>query len=104
MRFRPNSENQRILLDKCLSVVERVPPPTQGGTAGEEPAWKNCWNWNLCDAAYGHLVLDIKDGRVSSELKSQGTTPFALFLFRLMNLSVKALIMLIDARPILLPP
>ena len=85
MRLRCNSENQRILLDKCLSVVERVPPPAQGGAAGEEPAWKNCWNWNLCDAAYGHLVLDIKDGRVSSELSSQGTASPTLSLFRLIT-------------------
>ena len=71
-------ENQRILLEKALSVIERVPPPQTnlgpGGTAtGDEPAWKNCWNWNLCDAAYGSLILDVKEGRVSAELKSQGT-------------------------------
>ena len=70
-------DNQRILLDKALSVIDRVPPPQSGpgptGTyVGEEPAWKNCWNWNLCDAAYGSLVLDVKEGRVSAELKSQG--------------------------------
>jgi len=70
-------ENQRILLDKALSVIERIPPPSNqpgpnGHMPGEEPAWKNCWNWNLCDAAYGSLVLDIRDGRVSAELKSQG--------------------------------
>jgi hypothetical protein len=70
-------ENQQVLLDKALSVVERVPPaqPSTGpGSAatGEEPAWKNCWNWNLCDAAYGTLVLEVKEGRVSAELKSQG--------------------------------
>lgn len=71
-------DNQRVLLGKALSVVERLPPAPAasnipGGTAtGEEPAWKNCWNWNLCDAAYGSLILDIKDGRVSAELKSQG--------------------------------
>ncbi len=70
-------EHQRVLLDKALSVIKRVPPPLhQSGPNGqlpvEEPAWKNCWNWNLCDAAYGSLVLDIKDGRVSAELKSQG--------------------------------
>ncbi|PAV20590.1 Ser Thr phosphatase [Pyrrhoderma noxium] len=70
-------ENQRILLDKALSVIERIPAGQPhigpGGTAtGDEPAWKNCWNWNLCDAAYGSLVLDIKEGRVSAELKSQG--------------------------------
>lgn len=71
-------ENQRILLEKALSVIERIPSPQTnlgpGGTAtGDEPAWKNCWNWNLCDAAYGSLVLDIKEGRVNAELKSQGT-------------------------------
>ncbi|KAI0057721.1 hypothetical protein BV25DRAFT_1994756 [Artomyces pyxidatus] len=70
-------EHQRVLLDKALSVIERVPPPIgqagpAGVPAGEEPAWKNCWNWNLCDAAYGSLVLDVKEGRVSAELKSQG--------------------------------
>lgn len=70
-------ENQRILLDKALSVVERLPQSQSSagpGTAAaaEDPAWKNTWNWNLCDAAYGSLVLDIKEGRVSAELKSQG--------------------------------
>ncbi|KAI0314960.1 hypothetical protein OF83DRAFT_394789 [Amylostereum chailletii] len=71
-------DHQRVLLDKALAVIERVPPPLgQAPTAGgapavEEPAWKNCWNWNLCDAAYGSLVLDVKEGRVSAELKSQG--------------------------------
>ncbi|KAI0029668.1 hypothetical protein K488DRAFT_35706, partial [Vararia minispora EC-137] len=71
-------EHQRVLLDKALHVIERVPPalgsqpPGGGPPAGEEPAWKNCWNWNLCDAAYGTLVLDVKEGRVSAELKSQG--------------------------------
>ncbi|KAG2147925.1 hypothetical protein DEU56DRAFT_783179 [Suillus clintonianus] len=61
-------EHQRVLLDKALSVVERV-PNVQGP---EEPSWKNCWNWNLCDAAFGSLVLDVKDGRISAELRSQG--------------------------------
>lgn len=73
-------DHQRILLDKALSVIERIPSsqPHPGTTAatGEEPAWKNCWNWNLCDAAFGSLVLDIKEGRISAELKSQGMSPF----------------------------
>ncbi|KAF7290062.1 DUF2433 domain-containing protein [Mycena chlorophos] len=61
-------DNQRVLLDKALHVLDRV--PTAG--SADEPAWKNCWNWNLCDAAYGSLILDVKDGRISAELKSQG--------------------------------
>lgn len=58
-----------------LAVVERIPSsvgPATGPTSGEDSVWKNCWNWNLCDAANGSLVLDIRNGRVSSELKSQG--------------------------------
>ena len=70
-------EHQRVLLDKALNVIERLPPaqPSSGPGAtatGEEPAWKNCWNWNLCDAAYGSLILEVKEGRISSELRSQG--------------------------------
>ncbi|KAK7057791.1 Ser/Thr protein phosphatase [Favolaschia claudopus] len=61
-------EHQRVLLDKALSVIERLP----SAATGEDPAWKNCWNWNLCDAAYGSLILDVKEGRISAELKSQG--------------------------------
>ncbi|KAG7096520.1 hypothetical protein E1B28_003949 [Marasmius oreades] len=74
-------EHQRVLLNKALYVIERIPPAfgalitnAQGTSiqAQDEPSWKNCWNWNLCDAAYGSLVLDIREGRVSAELKSQG--------------------------------
>lgn len=66
-------DNQRILLNNALAVTNRVPPlATATGAASEEPAWKNTWNWNLPDAAYGSLVLDIKEGRVSAETKSQG--------------------------------
>ncbi|THH08027.1 hypothetical protein EW145_g2983 [Phellinidium pouzarii] len=70
-------DNQRILLEKALSVIERVPVVQPhigpGGTAtGDEPAWKNCWNWNLCDAAYGSLVLDIKEGRVKRTYSTKG--------------------------------
>jgi Protein of unknown function (DUF2433) len=81
-------EHQRVLLDKALSVVERLPPaqPSSGPGAaatGEEPAWKNCWNWNLCDAAYGSLVLDVKEGRISAELKSQGMQSYILQIYQI---------------------
>ncbi|PWN49084.1 hypothetical protein IE53DRAFT_318251 [Violaceomyces palustris] len=66
-------ENQRILLNHALAVTNRIPPnATATGAASEEPAWKNTWNWNLPDAAHGTLVLDIKDGRIGAETKSQG--------------------------------
>jgi len=58
-----------------MAVVERIPPPVaaaSGAGSADENAWKNCWNWNLTDAAYGCLVLDVKEGRVNAEMKSQG--------------------------------
>ncbi len=85
-------DHQRVLLNKALSVVERVPlvigQPAPGGgpPAAEEAAWKNCWNWNLCDAAYGSLVLDIKEGRVSAELRSQGKLPHSQIPFHVYTL------------------
>ncbi|GAA5974820.1 hypothetical protein JCM5350_001311 [Sporobolomyces pararoseus] len=67
-------DNQKALLSNALAVANRVSAqaPVQGGPAAEETAWKNCWNWNLPDAAFGSLVLDIKEGRIGSEMKSQG--------------------------------
>lgn len=66
-------DHQRVLLENALAVTEKVPPlADQTGAASEEPAWKNTWNWNLPDAAFGALVLDVRDGRVSSEMHSQG--------------------------------
>ncbi|EPQ25772.1 uncharacterized protein PFL1_06639 [Pseudozyma flocculosa PF-1] len=79
--------NQRVLLDNALAVANRVPPTaTATGAASEEPAWKNTWNWNLPDAAYGNLVLSIRDGRVSAETKSQGFN----FAYRRNNQSMSA--------------
>ncbi|WAR62911.1 hypothetical protein PtB15_15B500 [Puccinia triticina] len=67
-------DHQRQLLSNALAVANRVPaPPAPGSVAvTEEPAWKNSWNWNLPDAAYGSLILDIKEGRIGAEMRSQG--------------------------------
>ncbi|MBW0463561.1 hypothetical protein O181_003276 [Austropuccinia psidii MF-1] len=67
-------DHQRQLLSNALALANRVPaPPPHGSTMStEEPAWKNSWNWNLPDAAYGSLVLDIKEGRIGAEMRSQG--------------------------------
>lgn len=66
-------EHQRKLLQNALNVVRRVPEERT-----EEPAWKTSWNWNLPDCNNGSLVLDIKDGRIGSEIKSTGELPFPL--------------------------
>ncbi|KAJ9092494.1 hypothetical protein QFC19_008707 [Naganishia cerealis] len=71
--------DQREYLQKALKVANKVPggavvngKPTQQLDSDEEQAWKNCWNWNLSEALYGQLILDIKDGRVSARTYSQG--------------------------------
>ncbi len=62
-----SSESQRILLQNAFTVVDRVPLINR-----EEPTFKNMWNFNLPDAAFGWVLLDIKEGRVSAEIKAQG--------------------------------
>lgn len=61
-------DNQRRLLTHAVNVAKRVPEERS-----EEPAWKTSWNWNLPDCNNGSLILDIKDGRIGSEIKSTGT-------------------------------
>ena len=62
---------QRRLLNNAINVARRVPEERT-----EEAAWKTSWNWNLPDCNNGSLVLDIKDGRIGSEIKSTGwSTP-----------------------------
>ncbi|KAI8142041.1 hypothetical protein BJV82DRAFT_616946 [Fennellomyces sp. T-0311] len=74
---------QQALLKNALAVVNRLPParnanqpdmPAQYASplANDEQAFKNMWNFNLPDAAFGWLVLDINQGRVSAETRSQG--------------------------------
>ncbi|KAI9319431.1 hypothetical protein BX666DRAFT_2025727 [Dichotomocladium elegans] len=68
-------ENQAALLQNALSVVNRLPPSREESLANpvpEDQAFKNMWNFNLPDAAFGWVVLDVNQGRVSAETKSQG--------------------------------
>ncbi|KAK4055756.1 hypothetical protein OIV83_000303 [Microbotryomycetes sp. JL201] len=60
-------DNQKVLLENALSVANRSAP-----ASAEDAVYKNTWNWNLPDAMFGSLVLNVREGRVSSELKSQG--------------------------------
>ena len=65
-------QSQRTLLDNALGVALRVPQPFAPGS--DEGAWKSTWHWNLPDAAFGTLLLDIAHGRVSAETHSQGVS------------------------------
>ncbi|KAG9305373.1 hypothetical protein G9A89_011506 [Geosiphon pyriformis] len=58
---------QKILLDNALMVFKRSPPPDK-----EYPGFKNMWNFNLPDCAFGHILLNISNGRMGAETKSQG--------------------------------
>ncbi|KAI0273103.1 hypothetical protein BGY98DRAFT_1120327 [Russula aff. rugulosa BPL654] len=54
-------DHQRVFLDKALSSLTS--------------AWKNCWNWNLCDAAYGSLLLDIRRVVLAQSLRAKPSLP-----------------------------
>jgi hypothetical protein len=79
------NEAQQNLLKNALSIVEKMPTTAAGGNpfggpvAGQtalgqvdESAFKNMWNFNLADAAFGYLVLEIQDGRIGTEMRAQG--------------------------------
>ncbi|KAK4111457.1 hypothetical protein N656DRAFT_163289 [Canariomyces notabilis] len=81
------NEAQQNLLKNALGVVEKMPTTAAGGNpfggaaAGQsaaalgqvdESAFKNMWNFNLADAAFGWLVLEIQDGRIGTEMRAQG--------------------------------
>ncbi|KAK1461976.1 calcineurin-like phosphoesterase, partial [Colletotrichum cuscutae] len=79
------NEGQQNLLRNALQIVEKMPTTAAGGNpfggpvAGQaqlgqvdESAFKNMWNFNLADAAFGWLVLEIQDGRIGTEMRAQG--------------------------------
>ncbi|KAI9281030.1 hypothetical protein BY458DRAFT_544391 [Sporodiniella umbellata] len=70
-------DHQYQLLRNALNVVNRIPPSSSEIEESEtrekdEIAFKNMWNFNLPDSDYGSLVLCIRDGSISSEMKSHG--------------------------------
>ncbi|KAF5018158.1 hypothetical protein F66182_9868 [Fusarium sp. NRRL 66182] len=79
------NEAQQNLLKNALQIVEKMPTTAAGGnpfggpaagpaTLGQvdESAFKNMWNFNLADAAFGYLVLEVQDGRIGTEMRAQG--------------------------------
>lgn len=79
------NEAQQNLLKNALQIVDKMPTTAAGGNpfggpaAGppalgqvDESAFKNMWNFNLADAAFGYLVLEIQDGRIGTEMRAQG--------------------------------
>ena len=79
------NEGQQNLLKNALGIVDKMPTTAAGGNpfggamAGgpalgqvDESAFKNMWNFNLADAAFGWLILEIQDGRIGTEMRAQG--------------------------------
>ncbi|KAL8669101.1 MAG: hypothetical protein Q9168_006294 [Polycauliona sp. 1 TL-2023] len=79
------NEPQQTLLNNALDIVNKMPSVANGGnpfggaapgqTANgsvDESAFKNMWNFNLADAAFGYLVLEVEAGRIGTEMKAQG--------------------------------
>ena len=77
--------SHKLLLAQALDIVEKMPASANGGNpfggpvggnpgAGQvdESAFKNMWNFNLADAAFGYLVLEVDSGRIGTEMRAQG--------------------------------
>jgi hypothetical protein len=70
---------QKKLIDNVLQIIEMATSGERGST--DEVGFKNLWNFNLPDATFGSLILDIKDGQVASEQRSEGTPKDNVFNF-----------------------
>jgi len=75
------NEAQNKLLHLALELVSKMPSTASGGNPFgggppngqvDESAFKNMWNFNLADAAFGWLVLDVDQGRIGTEMRAQG--------------------------------
>lgn len=77
------NESHQRLLNNAIDIIYKMPTAANGGnpfggqvsgTTGsiDEAAFKNMWNFNLADAAYGWLALDIESGRIGTEMKALG--------------------------------
>ena len=81
------NEAQQNLLQNALGIVDKMPSTAHGGNPFggpvggsnaaavgqvDESAFKNMWNFNLADAAFGWLVLEVQDGRIGTEMRAQG--------------------------------
>jgi len=78
-----DNEIQQRLLNFALEVVSKMPSTANGSNpfgghgavnngAVDELAFKNMWNFNLADAAFGYLVLEVEGGRIGTEMRAQG--------------------------------
>ncbi|KAK9239109.1 hypothetical protein V1525DRAFT_399176 [Lipomyces kononenkoae] len=74
-----NNPTQKQLIENALTMIEKMPTSAQAGSEREmereETAnigFRNMWHFNLTDVSYGSLVLDVKDGKIGIETKSEG--------------------------------
>jgi hypothetical protein len=67
--------HMKLLLNLALDVFKRMPTAASQPTTPNDyllQAFRNIWNFNLCDVEHGTLVLNVVDGKVSMEQRSQG--------------------------------
>jgi len=78
-----DNEVQQRLLNYALEVITKMPSTANGSNpfgghgnvnngAVDELAFKNMWNFNLADATFGYLVLEVEGGRIGTEMRAQG--------------------------------
>ncbi|KAJ8099256.1 hypothetical protein POJ06DRAFT_131616 [Lipomyces tetrasporus] len=74
-----NNQTQKQLIENALTMIEKMPTSAQASSEREmereesaNVGFRNMWHFNLTDVSYGSLVLDVKDGKISTETKSEG--------------------------------
>lgn len=73
-----NNPTQKLLVENALSVITKMPSATQLSDREKEKeemqnlGFRNMWHLNLADVAYGTVVMDVNDGKIGIETKSEG--------------------------------
>ncbi|KAK9364077.1 hypothetical protein V1504DRAFT_443498 [Lipomyces starkeyi] len=74
-----NNPTQKQLIENALNMIEKMPTSAQAVSEREmereetaNVGFRNMWHFNLTDVSYGSLVLDVKDGKIGIETKSEG--------------------------------
>ncbi|KAK9473537.1 uncharacterized protein V1510DRAFT_414312 [Dipodascopsis tothii] len=74
-----NNLTQKQLLENALAVLEKMPTSADAGSEKDKEkeeqfnsGFKNMWHFNLSDVSYGSLVLNVTDGNIGMEMRSDG--------------------------------
>jgi hypothetical protein len=78
-QFADLSPDQQIKIRNAFIVLSKTPDAGAANVSVEAydefQAWQTIWNYDLCQATYGFLVLGIKGWRITPTIHTAGESP-----------------------------